>query len=212
MTFYFYFYYISQLLLHMSLHCSCSILSYMFATWRQLSVAIWLAIHLASRYSFSTMQFYFFLMTSLFATNAYLSSSDLFALEPDFFSNDASTLDANLLFGDEDGPQPFADNIWTDDGSELLTFDAGDRYFPSRLFIAIEVGCEMTWFVGTVSPWAWYRLRVSMARQIYNYLPHQTWALCPEQSSFLARRFRLREGKAVRPTAWWAAQYQSGAV
>lgn len=77
------------------------------------------------------MHFLFFLIPSLFVATADLSSTDLFALDPDFLNNDVSNPDANLIFASDDGSSLLTSDIWTDDGSELLTFDDGEGYCPS---------------------------------------------------------------------------------
>lgn len=90
------------------------------------------------------MQFLLFLFTSLFATTAYPGSTDLFSSDPQLFNSDASNPDAHPIFDDDDVSQLSTNDIWTDGGSELLTFDADDRYFPSMIFIVIEVDYPMT--------------------------------------------------------------------
>ena len=73
------------------------------------------------------MQF-LFLIASLFARITFSTAADLFASDPD---NDASNSDAQLLFGDGKGSQLFTNDIWTDGGSQMPTFNTDDRYFPS---------------------------------------------------------------------------------
>ena len=104
------------------------------------------------------MQFLLFLITSLFANTAFPISSDLFASDPELLNNDASNLDAHLIFGDDDSSQLSTEDIWTDGGSQFLTFDPDDGYFPSMNFI--EGDYPMTFLAATTSPWTSHYLQV----------------------------------------------------
>lgn len=85
------------------------------------------------------MQFLLFLITSLFATTAYLGSTDLFASDSELLSNDASNPDAQSVFGGDNGLHLSTNDIWNGGESDLLDYDTGNRYLPSVNFITTEV-------------------------------------------------------------------------
>lgn len=78
------------------------------------------------------MQFLLFLIASFFARIAISIVADLFASDPELLNTDGSNPDAQLLFSDDKGPPLSTNDIWTNGGSQMLTFNTDDRYFPSN--------------------------------------------------------------------------------
>ena len=108
------------------------------------------------------MQAFLFLVVAVFAATVNLSPTDLFESNSDWLNNDMSNANAQPIFGVDDQTQMPTDDIWHDDGSNLLAYGPENRYLSNLELPTNEVNYQQI-ILAIISCRIWCRFQVPMA-------------------------------------------------